>query len=83
VNTRATVLSSPAETGAGLATAAVHAAPSFAADANAGRTMNVPVSGNKPSIVLVHGSWADGSSYQGVDRLLQQDGSRETIGSTR
>lgn len=28
----------------------------------------------KPSIVLVHGSWADATSWQHVIRLLQQDG---------
>jgi len=27
-----------------------------------------------PNIVLVHGAWADGSSWSGVIRLLQQDG---------
>ena len=27
-----------------------------------------------PNIVLVHGAWADGSSWAGVIRLLQQDG---------
>ena len=27
-----------------------------------------------PNIVLVHGAWADGSSWREVIRLLQQDG---------
>jgi pimeloyl-ACP methyl ester carboxylesterase len=28
----------------------------------------------RPSVVLVHGAWADGSSWSGVIRLLQMDG---------
>ena len=28
----------------------------------------------KPTIVLVHGAWADGSSWDGVTRILQDDG---------
>jgi len=31
-------------------------------------------SGPKPSIVLVHGAWADGSSWSGVIKRLQQQG---------
>jgi pimeloyl-ACP methyl ester carboxylesterase len=30
--------------------------------------------GERPNIVLVHGAWADGSSWSGVIRLLQQEG---------
>jgi pimeloyl-ACP methyl ester carboxylesterase len=30
--------------------------------------------GAKPTIVLVHGAWADGSSWNGVIKLLQADG---------
>ena len=30
--------------------------------------------GPKPAIVLEHGAWADGSSWDGVIRLLQGDG---------
>jgi pimeloyl-ACP methyl ester carboxylesterase len=31
-------------------------------------------SGPKPSIVLIHGAWADGSSWNGVIHLLQEQG---------
>ena len=31
-------------------------------------------SGPKPSIVLVHGAWADGSSWSGVIQRLQEEG---------
>jgi pimeloyl-ACP methyl ester carboxylesterase len=30
--------------------------------------------GPKPTVVLVHGAWADGSSWSGVTELLQKDG---------
>jgi pimeloyl-ACP methyl ester carboxylesterase len=30
--------------------------------------------GSKPSIVLVHGAWADTSSWDGVIKRLQSDG---------
>src|SRR5580704_5295954 len=33
---------------------------------------------NRPSIVLVHGAWADGSSWSGVVERLQADGYRVT-----
>ena len=33
---------------------------------------------NRPSIVLVHGAWADGSSWSGVIERLQADGYRVT-----
>ena len=29
---------------------------------------------DQPNIVLVHGAWADGSSWSGVIRLLQETG---------
>ena len=32
----------------------------------------------KPSIVLVHGAWADGTSWQHVIPLLEQDGYKVT-----
>jgi pimeloyl-ACP methyl ester carboxylesterase len=35
---------------------------------------NVPTGGPKPSIVLVHGAWANGGSWNGVLRRLQRDG---------
>jgi pimeloyl-ACP methyl ester carboxylesterase len=33
-----------------------------------------PVKPSKPTVVLVHGAWADGSSWAGVTRALQGDG---------
>jgi pimeloyl-ACP methyl ester carboxylesterase len=33
-----------------------------------------PVKPSKPTVVLVHGAWADGSSWAGVTRELQSDG---------
>jgi pimeloyl-ACP methyl ester carboxylesterase len=33
-----------------------------------------PSTAGKPTIVLVHGAWADGSSWDGVTRILQDDG---------
>jgi pimeloyl-ACP methyl ester carboxylesterase len=30
--------------------------------------------GSQPTVVLVHGAWADGSGWQGVYNLLRQDG---------
>ena len=33
-----------------------------------------PTTAAKPTIVLVHGAWADGSSLDGVTRILQGDG---------
>ena len=43
------------------------AAPMAAAQA-------APAAGAKPTIVLVHGAWADGSSWNGVIKLLQESG---------
>lgn len=44
--------------------------PVFAVFGNAARATDAA----KPSIVLVHGSWADGSSWSGVIRILQDAG---------
>src|SRR5215218_5704012 len=33
-----------------------------------------PQGGSQPSVVLVHGAWADGSGWQGVYDLMRQDG---------
>ena len=33
-----------------------------------------PHDGSQPSVVLVHGAWADGSGWRGVYDLLRQDG---------
>src|ERR671919_2108774 len=33
-----------------------------------------PQDGSQPSVVLVHGAWADGSGWRGVYDLLRHDG---------
>jgi pimeloyl-ACP methyl ester carboxylesterase len=33
-----------------------------------------PQEGSQPTVVLVHGAWADGSGWRGVYDLLRQDG---------
>ena len=38
-----------------------------------------PQDGSKPSVVLVHGAWADGSGWRGVYDLLRQTATREGI----
>ncbi|MEV0949044.1 alpha/beta hydrolase [Promicromonospora sp. NPDC050249] len=62
----------------GLAAAALIAAPSVAL-ASDSTTPTVVVSqrstpSTKPTVVLVHGAWADPSSFAPVTRLLQHDG---------
>jgi pimeloyl-ACP methyl ester carboxylesterase len=62
----------------GLALAALAAIPSTVAAASTG-SHSAAASGNspsavKPTIVLEHGAWADGSSWDGVVTLLQMDG---------
>ena len=62
----------------GLALAALAAIPSTVAAASTG-SHSAAASGNsqsavKPTIVLEHGAWADGSSWDGVVTLLQKDG---------
>jgi pimeloyl-ACP methyl ester carboxylesterase len=63
---------------AGLAVAALVAAPSAVAAASTGspaRPAASPApSAAKPTIVLEHGAWADGSSWSGVVTRLQRDG---------
>jgi pimeloyl-ACP methyl ester carboxylesterase len=56
--------------GAVLAIAALFASSS-SARADAAKSKNAPP---KPTIVLVHGAWADGSSWNGVTERLQADG---------
>ncbi|WP_327233288.1 alpha/beta hydrolase [Streptomyces sp. NBC_01317] len=51
-----------------LATAIVPAAAASGASGKSGHP------GVKPTVVLVHGAWADGSSWNGVVRDLQHDG---------
>jgi pimeloyl-ACP methyl ester carboxylesterase len=42
--------------------------------ASAHATSTSPSAAGKPTIVLVHGAWADGSSWDGVASILQHDG---------
>src|SRR5450755_5174996 len=61
----------------GLALAALVAIPSTVAAASTGHsyaTGNHSQSAVKPTIVLEHGAWADGSSWSGVVTRLQKDG---------
>ena len=55
----------------GLAVAGLAAIPSAVAAASTGGHSQSAV---KPTIVLEHGAWADGSSWSGVVARLQQDG---------
>jgi len=55
----------------GLALACLVAIPSAAAAASTSSHSNSAV---KPTIVLEHGAWADGSSWSGVVTRLQKDG---------
>ena len=57
---------------AGMASAA-HASAAHASAANASAGAS-GVAGHKPSIVLVHGAWADSSSWNAVVGDLQHDG---------
>jgi pimeloyl-ACP methyl ester carboxylesterase len=57
-----------------VAQPAARSAPSSAADAaDAARTGGTS-HGTKPTVVLVHGAWADGSSWTGVIERLQRAG---------
>jgi len=47
--------------------------------ANAGAGSNKPDRHRKPTIVLVHGAWADSSSWSDVVRRLQRDGYTATV----
>src|SRR6202023_1487211 len=47
--------------------------PGFAG-AQAGHQTGDPATGSKPTIVLVHGGWADGSSWDQVISILQRQG---------
>jgi len=63
---------------AGAAVAALVAVPAGVAAASTGSPAhpagNHPASAAKPTIVLEHGAWADGSSWDGVVARLQKDG---------
>jgi pimeloyl-ACP methyl ester carboxylesterase len=62
----------------GAAVAALIAVPSAVAAASSGSPSHPagsdPASAAKPTIVLEHGAWADGSSWSGVVTRLQKDG---------
>ena len=57
-----------------LATTAAVVSVSASASGNAKQSWESPNSGPTPTVVLVHGAWADSSSWDQVVRLLQQDG---------
>ena len=63
---------------AGVALAGLIAVPSAVAAASTGNQSQVTASHSepavKPTIVLEHGAWADGSSWDGVITRLQKDG---------
>jgi pimeloyl-ACP methyl ester carboxylesterase len=63
---------------AGLALAGLIAVPSAVAAASTGNQSQVTTNHSepavKPTIVLEHGAWADGSSWDGVITRLQKDG---------
>jgi pimeloyl-ACP methyl ester carboxylesterase len=59
----------------GLLFASSLAGPAHAATALTGRTgLAADTSGTKPTIVLVHGAWADSGSWNAVTALLQHEG---------
>src|ERR1700751_5624794 len=59
---------------AGLAAVAALAVVGSAAASAHSPTASNHASGPRPTIVLVHGAWANGSSWDGVVRRLQADG---------
>ena len=58
----------------GLAVAGLVAIPGAVAAASTSSHSDVAGSAAKPTIVLEHGAWADGSSWSGVVTRLQNDG---------
>lgn len=58
----------------GLAIAGLAAIPSAVAAASTSSHSDMSGSAIKPTIVLEHGAWADGSSWSGVVTRLQNDG---------
>jgi pimeloyl-ACP methyl ester carboxylesterase len=58
----------------GLALAGLAAIPSAVASASTSGHLDAAGSAAKPTIVLEHGAWADGSSWGGVVTRLQKDG---------
>jgi hypothetical protein len=60
---------------AGLLIAGIQAGAAHAATARTtGATVKAGAGGPKPTIVLVHGAWADSGSWNAVTRILQADG---------
>ena len=58
----------------GLAVAGLAVIPGAVAAASTGSHSDATGSAAKPTIVLEHGAWADGSSWSGVVTRLQKDG---------
>jgi pimeloyl-ACP methyl ester carboxylesterase len=71
VNSRRSVLKSIAAVSGLAAAAAVAPGTAAAAERLTGKA--------KPTVVLVHGAWADGSSWNGVVERLQHDGYTTTV----
>jgi pimeloyl-ACP methyl ester carboxylesterase len=60
---------------AGVLIASSQAGPAHAATARtAHASVRADATGPKPTIVLVHGAWADSGSWNAVTRILQHDG---------
>ena len=57
-----------------LKTLAAAALLAFAASSPASAQADISAGATKPTIVLVHGAFADGSSWQPIIRILQRDG---------
>jgi pimeloyl-ACP methyl ester carboxylesterase len=69
------VLRSPARTTLVFAAAIIAlSATTAAVGINASAADDMPPNQPKPTIVIEHGAWADGSSFDGVVRRLQHDG---------
>jgi pimeloyl-ACP methyl ester carboxylesterase len=59
---------------AGVLFASSQAGPAHAATARTAAAVTAKTDATKPTIVLVHGAWADSGSWDAVTRILQDDG---------
>ena len=59
---------------AGVLLASSQACPAHAATARTAAAVTTKTDATKPTIVLVHGAWADSGSWDAVTRILQDDG---------
>jgi pimeloyl-ACP methyl ester carboxylesterase len=68
-------------TGVALASLAVLAgcANAHASPGSGGPAANTPPAGPRPSVVLVHGNFVDGSGWKGVYKILTRDGYPVTV----